>query len=100
MITALKNRNLGLIIAADINSTILAITSRSLSCILIKLLETHLGGKALIDFQPMQIGDVKTTYADIQRAERELAFSPTTSFDIGIAKFSDWFLRHRAAKIP
>ncbi len=66
---------------------------------LIKLLETHLGEKALIDFQPMQIGDVKTTYADIQRAERELAFSPTTSLDIGIAKFSDWFLRHRAAKI-
>lgn len=58
---------------------------------LIKLLEAHLGKKALIDFQPMQMGDVKTTYADIQKAERDLGFSPTTSIDAGIAKFSEWF---------
>jgi len=58
---------------------------------LIKLLETHLGKKAQIDFQPMQMGDVKITYADIQKAERDLGFSPTTSLDAGIAKFSDWF---------
>lgn len=58
---------------------------------LIKLLETHLGKKAQIDFQPMQMGDVKTTYADIQKAERALGFSPTTSLDAGIAKFSKWF---------
>lgn len=62
---------------------------------LIKLLETHLGKKALIDFQPMQMGDVKTTYADIQKAERDLAFSPTTSLDAGIAKFSEWFQAQR-----
>lgn len=62
---------------------------------LIKLLETHLGKKALIDFQPMQMGDVKTTYADIQKAERDLGFSPTTSLDAGIAKFSDWFLAQK-----
>lgn len=59
---------------------------------LIELLETHLGKKAQIDFQPMQMGDVKSTYADIQKAERELGFSPTTPLDVGIAKFSDWFL--------
>jgi len=59
---------------------------------LIELLETQLGKKAQIDFQPMQMGDVKSTYADIQKAERELGFSPTTPLDVGIAKFSDWFL--------
>ncbi|QVL55701.1 MAG: GDP-mannose 4,6-dehydratase [Simkaniaceae bacterium] len=58
---------------------------------LIKLLETHIRKKALIDFQPMQMGDVKTTYADIQKAEKDLGFSPTTSLDVGIAKFSEWF---------
>ncbi len=62
---------------------------------LIELLEKHLGKKAQIDFQPMQMGDVKTTYADIQKAERDLGFSPATSLDVGIAKFSDWFLTQK-----
>ena len=66
---------------------------------LIKLLETHIRKTALIDFQPMQMGDVKTTYADIQKAEKDLGFSPTTSLDVGIAKFSDWFLKEQVAKI-
>ena len=66
---------------------------------LIELLETHLGKKAQIDFQPMQMGDVKSTYADIQKAERELGFSPTTPLDVGIAKFSEWFLREQVVKI-
>ena len=45
------------------------------------------------------MGDVKTTYADIQKAEKNLGFSATTSLDAGITKFSEWFLNQQAAKI-
>lgn len=57
---------------------------------LITLLETHLGKKAQIDFKEMQKGDVTTTFADIQKAERNLGFKPTTSLETGIEKFVAW----------
>ena len=59
---------------------------------LITLLEETLGEKALLDFQPMQRGDVKSTYADIDKAKSALGFIPKTSLKEGIAKFSEWFL--------
>ncbi len=58
---------------------------------MIALIESALGRKAEIDFQPMQPGDVKETYADITPIRRELGFSPTTAIDVGIPKFVDWF---------
>ena len=35
---------------------------------MIKIIETNLGKKAHIDFQPMQPGDVPEYFADIDRA--------------------------------
>ncbi len=58
---------------------------------MISLLEEALGMKAEIDFQPMQPGDVKETYADITAIQRNLGFEPTTRIDVGIPKFVEWF---------
>ncbi|MEW5705020.1 MAG: NAD-dependent epimerase/dehydratase family protein [Pseudomonadota bacterium] len=63
----------------------------------IGLIEKALGKKAEIDWQPMQPGDVKETYADIAASERDLGFHPTTTIDAGIPRFVDWYRRYRGA---
>ena len=57
----------------------------------ISLIEDALGIKAEIEFMPMQPGDVKETYADIDAAKRDFGFNPTTSIDQGIPKFVEWY---------
>ncbi len=57
----------------------------------IGLLEDNLGRKAIIDYQPMQQGDVKETYADIDATRRDFGFDPKTSIAEGIPLFINWY---------
>ena len=58
---------------------------------MISLIEDELQIKAKIDFQPIQPGDVKESFADISSAEKYLDFKPTTNIDVGIKKFISWY---------
>ncbi len=58
---------------------------------MVNLLEQATGREAKLDFQPMQPGDVKDTYADISAIERDHGFAPVTSIDEGIPRFVDWY---------
>ncbi|MEX0851983.1 MAG: NAD-dependent epimerase/dehydratase family protein [Bauldia sp.] len=53
-------------------------------------LERATGAKALIEFAPMQTGDVRATEADIERARRDLGFQPKVSLAEGLARFVAW----------
>ena len=57
----------------------------------ISLLEEACGRKAVIDFQPMQPGDVPATYADIGAISRDLGYAPTTSIETGVPNFVQWY---------
>jgi UDP-glucuronate 4-epimerase len=57
----------------------------------VQILEQSTGRKALLDPQPMQVGDVKETYADISAIERDHGFSPKTSIDEGVPRFVEWY---------
>jgi UDP-glucuronate 4-epimerase len=57
----------------------------------IKIIEKKLNKKAIINFQPMQSGDVKETYADISVSEEKLGFKPKISIDKGMQKFIKWY---------
>ena len=57
----------------------------------IKTIETALGCKAMLDFKPMQPGDVKATAADIDDSTRDLGFVPSIGIDEGIPRFVRWF---------
>ncbi len=57
---------------------------------LIRLLEENLGKKAIINYQPMQPGDVPQTFADITKAQNLLGYEPKTKIEDGIKKFTDW----------
>ena len=57
----------------------------------IQLLERETGRKALLDPQPMQIGDIKETFADISAIERDHGFRPAITIEEGIPKFVAWY---------
>ncbi|MDQ2856728.1 MAG: GDP-mannose 4,6-dehydratase [Acidobacteriota bacterium] len=62
---------------------------------LISLLENELDRHAVIDWQPLQPGDVPQTFADITKAKRLLSYNPQTQIEEGIHRFVDWFQRNR-----
>ncbi|EME68557.1 nucleoside-diphosphate-sugar epimerase [Paramagnetospirillum caucaseum] len=60
----------------------------------IGLVESALGRKAAYDFQPMQPGDVKETYADISAIQRDVGFAPTTPISVGVPNFIAWYKQY------
>ena len=58
---------------------------------LIEILENALGRKAEVLMKPMQLGDVKESFADIDAIRNDLGFEPTTPIDVGVPKFVEWF---------
>ena len=60
----------------------------------IGIIEKALGKEAIIDFQPLQTGDVQSTYADIKSSQRDLGYYPSTTIDEGIPKFIRWYLEY------
>ncbi|MFC2170621.1 NAD-dependent epimerase [Calditrichota bacterium] len=58
----------------------------------IQIIEETLGKNAIYNMQPIQKGDVKATYADIDDLAQAVGFSPKTSVEVGIPKFIEWYL--------
>jgi UDP-glucuronate 4-epimerase len=50
-----------------------------------------LGKPAVIQALPEQAGDVRQTYAAVDRARSELGYAPQTPFDEGIRRYVDWY---------
>jgi len=61
---------------------------------LIATIETACGRKAQLNMLPMQDGDVPATFADIASIGDELGYKPSTSIDVGVPRFIDWFREH------
>ncbi len=57
----------------------------------IAALERALGKQAIKQFEPMQPGDVRSTFADTRRLDGAVGFAPSTSLEEGLARFADWF---------
>ncbi len=62
---------------------------------LVNLIENALNKKAIIDWQPLQAGDVPLTYADVSKAEKLLNYKPQTTPEEGIKKFIEWYLKDK-----
>ena len=58
---------------------------------IVSSIENSLGKKALIDFKPIQPGDVKKTNANIDKSKKLLGYAPTVNVDSGIKKFISWY---------
>ena len=58
---------------------------------IILILEKILNKKAKKVFTTMQLGDVKNTFADIEKSKKILGFNPGTEIEKGLEKFVMWF---------
>jgi UDP-glucuronate 4-epimerase len=57
----------------------------------IEVLEEKLGRKAELNLMPMQAGDVARTEADTEETEAALSYRPSTSVEVGVGRFVDWY---------
>lgn len=57
----------------------------------IRTIETAVGKRADLNYQPMAKGDVLTTYADVSKARRLLGYDPKVSLQEGITHFVKWY---------
>jgi UDP-glucuronate 4-epimerase len=56
----------------------------------IDVLARAVGRPARLELQPMQAGDVRETYADIEATTRDLGWRPTTSIEEGVPRLVQW----------
>ena len=57
----------------------------------IEVLEKALNKKAIKEFKPMQLGDVKETFASTDLLKEWVGFEPSTSINDGISLFINWY---------
>src|SRR5699024_3918637 len=60
----------------------------------IKAIETATEKMAEIIYMDMQPGDVKRTYADIDRLEAAVGYKPAMSIEEGIERFVEWYRKN------
>ena len=58
---------------------------------MIDLIEQACGRRATRELLPLQAGDVPDTFADISAIQRDLGYAPTTTIDVGVPRFVDWY---------
>jgi UDP-glucuronate 4-epimerase len=57
----------------------------------INILENALGKKAIINFLPLQPGDISNTYADISALKENFNYAPSTPVAEGVNNFVNWY---------
>ena len=57
----------------------------------IEILENEIGIKAIKEFEPIQLGDVKSTFAETSAIEKYTSFKPNTNIKKGIKEFISWY---------
>ncbi|WP_439816612.1 NAD-dependent epimerase/dehydratase family protein [Zavarzinia sp. CC-PAN008] len=67
---------------------------------MIALLEQALGRTAIKQFEPLQPGDVKASFADIDTLHAATGFRPTTPLSVGVRRFVDWYLDYKGLAAP
>ena len=58
-------------------------------------LEKIIGKKAKKKMLPMQLGDVRRTFADIESSKIYLDYNPKTEMKLGLANFVEWFREYK-----
>jgi UDP-glucuronate 4-epimerase len=61
---------------------------------LIAIIERECGRSAEKIMLPMQAGDVKETFADIDAIQQDLGYQPSTRIDVGVPRFVAWYKQY------
>ncbi len=60
----------------------------------ISLIEKGLGKKAIKKYVSFQKGDIKNTHANVYKLIKKIKYKPSTSIELGVKSFCEWFLDH------
>jgi UDP-glucuronate 4-epimerase len=60
----------------------------------INVIEECLGIKAQKNMLPLQLGDVSMTYADVDDLVADVGFKPSTSIELGVQRFIEWYKKY------
>ncbi len=63
----------------------------------IELIEEYVGRKAEKNLLPLQPGDVPDTYADASDLANDIGYQPSTSIEVGVKNFVDWYVDYYQA---
>ena len=58
---------------------------------IVSLIENELGKKAIINYKPLQPGDITQTHADIKHSIDKIDYYPKTEIRAGIHKLITWY---------
>lgn len=65
----------------------------------IQLIEQRLNRKAILNLQPLQVGDVPDSFADVDELMNDVGFAPNTPIETGVANFVDWYVNFYQIKL-
>lgn len=57
----------------------------------VRAIEKKIGKEAIINFEPLQPGDVERTFADTSKLKELVDYKPNTPIEFGVGKFIDWY---------
>ncbi|MCH8868022.1 MAG: capsular biosynthesis protein CpsI, partial [Proteobacteria bacterium] len=60
----------------------------------IEVIEECLGKKAEMNMLPLQPGDVPDTWADTDALSTDVGYAPSTTIEVGVRNFIDWYLEY------
>jgi UDP-glucuronate 4-epimerase len=60
----------------------------------IEIIEQCVGRRALKNMLPLQPGDIPAAWADITEVVADTGYAPTTSVEVGVRRFVDWYLEY------
>ena len=60
----------------------------------ISAIEEFTGKKAIMNFQPLQPGDVLKTWADVDNLVKDFEYNPSTTINSGVKRFIDWYSKY------
>ncbi len=66
----------------------------------IEAIEKALGRVAVKNYLPMQLGDVPATFADTDALKQWVGFKPSTSVELGVQRFVDWYQSYYSVSAP
>ena len=60
----------------------------------VEIIEKEIGKKAMINYLPMQKGDIKLTFADNSKLKKYINFMPKVTPKEGIRSFVNWYKKY------
>lgn len=65
----------------------------------IECIEKSLGKTTEKELLPLQPGDVEHTYADVSHLKQDTGYNPTTSIELGVKMFIEWYLKYHQIEV-